>query len=412
MLLLKKLKDVEDRRLQTTLIPHEPSLRKRFANDLTVIMVNMVNNECIEMLVTPSGRPSPASLNLWKDHSFKPLGDERKVDFTPSSSSVSSTYPASATVGRWVEQSASEVLDNPFSPPDLTKENSRSIEEVTVQPQIEPPLPPPPVRKRHVKNRKPLGVKVPIAKDLPPSAVANPHEIPDIQENDALSQAIPASFKMDAASKAGSRPVVANERNERNIKPPPIEPPYMPKPSLMRTELPPDPTEPLIMLSDSPVIPKEPPFMPMESKSSSQGDYQRKIPIWDSKRVEYSPVGKLIDLSSPTQEIQDRVKNADEVDTRRLKQTMNQKKSASHLGASKSSFAAFLKDSKKATIDILDLARVSQGPVTLRVEIGRILINHLSGSRDFKGKRFAIGDWPKVFPMDGVSKLETRFTNM
>ena len=386
MLMLQTLKEVNDRRLQTTLIPPEPLLAKKLGSYLTVIVIK----DGIEMLVTANDRPIQPILKqppLWKDYLFKPYGfktycDEPKDEFTPPSSSVSSIHPATTIVDQWVERSASGKLDNPFSP-DPIQANSDSVHEVIVQSQIEPPAPPPLVRKRYAKTRKPVGMELPTASELPQAAVPNLREIPA------------------TGSTFGSPIKVVNEQE---INPPPIEPPYMPNPLLIPTGSP-------LMPIESPST-ELPPYMSIDPRASQPGDHRKKGQIWDRKVAGCAPLGSLIDFSSPASPVQDKLRKADEEDTRRLQHTMNQRKAASHFGASKSSFAAFLSDFEIATTDILRLARASQGPVTLRIEIGRILINYKSGSNDFKKKHFSIGEWPKVFPREGKSRLETRFTNM
>lgn len=395
MLMMQTLKNVKDRRLQTTLIPPDEVLSKKMKSFMTVIMVK----EGIEVLVTPSGRPSQVSLKdclLWKDHLFKPHGDETKEEYTPPLSIVSPTHPAAAQVGRWVDQSTSEVLDNPFSPPELLKEVPSLVQEVVAPPQNEPA---PPVRKRYGKTRKTPGGEVKTKSVVPESASANPREIPAIAESNALSQEFlgpelpgnsnshpkvnAADVQRSTSTSVGSQSVLINEHI---IKPPPIEPPYMPA-EPVQNEL-------------------------TGTKLSSQGDYPRKGHIWAGKFAAYSPLGDLVDVLPLGSKPKETVRKEDEVGSRQLQQTMNQRKSASHFGAAKGSFIALIKDYEHAMHDLLGLARAAQGPVCLRVEIGRILINHLSGSSDFKQKPFAPGDWVKAFPREGKSRLATVFTNM
>lgn len=388
MLQLRTLKELKDRRLNTTLVPPDFPNVKTLSSHLTTIMVK----QGVEVTVNQSGRPTKQCL-LWKDHVFKFREDEStnpsKEDFTPPSSSVSSaplgnaSVPAKvATVDQWVKESASEEkLEDPFSPPSITKEDRDSIPEVIVPPPVERPAPP--ARKRFAKSRKPMGVEVrvqvPVKDDSAESTAANPPVIPANAENDTVNHEFLGSECSDDAKihlkDAGTR----LPSNNQPLDAPPIKPP----------------------------------FMPTETNPSTKSEYGGSDSSWEKQVVNTGRAGRLIDDSLPRSNIRERIQATDEVQTRQIRRTMNQRKSAYSAGNSKGSFVALLRDFELATTTILEIAQYSQGPIKLRVEIGRILIDNMSGSSEFKKKPFSIGDWPRVFPIKaGGIKLVSLFTNL
>lgn len=393
MLQLKTLRELKDRRLDTTLVPPDFPTVKNLSNHLTTIMIK----QGVEVTVNQSSRPTKQCL-LWKDHVFQFREDGStnppKEDFTPPSSSVSSaplgnaSVPAQvATVDQWVKQSASEEkLEDPFSPPAITKEDRGSIPEAIVPPPVERPAPP--ARKRFAKSRKPMGVEVhvqvPVKDDSAESTAANPPVISANAENDTVNHEFLGSECSDDAKihlKDGtaSDPRTRLPSNNQRLDAPPIEPP----------------------------------FMPTETNASIKSEYGGSDSSWEKQVVNTGRAGRLIDDSLPRSNIRERIQATDEVQTRQIRRTMNQRKSAYSAGNSKGSFVALLKEFELATTSILEIAQYSQGPIKLRVEIGRILIDNMSGSSEFKKKPFSVGDWPRVFPIKtGGIKLVSLFTNM
>lgn len=398
MLQMKMLKDLKDRRLITTLVPTDFRSIKNLGSYLTVVMIK----QGLEITVDQGGHISK-QYTLWKDHVFKfredGSSDPPKEDFTPPSSTVSSTPLANESppeqagiVDKWVEHSASGVLENPFSPPVITKEYRGSVHEAIVQPPVERPAPPP--RKRFAKSRKPLGVEVqaqvPVKDDPAESITAISHEIPANAESDTVSNENQGSERSESAKGTASEDGVSrmlgpriglqsSPSNKQRLDAPPIEPPYM----------------------------------PIETNAATPSEYGGSDSSWEKQLVNKGRAGKLIDDSLPRYIIKDRVQPTDEVQTRQFRRTMNQRKSASSAGNFNSSFGELLRNLEQATTTILKLAHNSQGPVRLSVEIGRILINHLSGSAEYKKKAFRVEEWPLVFPIKkGTSELESLFTNM
>lgn len=411
MLQMSTLKELKDRRLSTTLVPPSFPSIKSLGSYLTVVMIQ----HGVEFTVIQPPRATKPCL-LWKDHVFQFRAEESsdppKENITPPSSTVSSTPLAVvsvptqvAIVDQWVKQSAAGVLENPFSPPTTTatKEHRGSAQEAVVPPPIERPTPPP--RKRFAKSRKPMGVEVqaqapnpaPVVDEPTESTVAILHEILADVEKDAISHEDlgyqgPDDAKIHLKEGTASEDSLSRVSGHRN-----------------RLQSVPSSEQRL----DAPPI--EPPFMPTETIARTQSESGGSDSSWEKQLVNKGRPGKLIDDSLPRLTVKDRVQApaTDEVQTRQLRRTMNQRKSASSAGKSRGSFGALVRDFELGATSILGLAQNSQGPIKLKVEIGRILINHMSGSAEYKKKPFLAGEWRQVFPANkGSSKLESLFTNL
>lgn len=404
MLQMSMLKDLKDRRLSTTLVPPSDPSIKYLGYYLTIIMVK----QGVEVTINQNEKRIPKQCLLWKDYVFKfrdyGSNDLPKENFTPPSSIVSLTPPGNvsvptqvATVDQWVKESSSGVLENPFSPPTVTNEYRGSVHESIVPPPVERPAPP--ARKRFAKLRKPMGVEVQVqvqAKDdSTESTAASSHEIPANAENDTVSHENLGSDCYDDA-RIHLKEGTASEDSSSRIS--------GPKKRLQSLQ-------PNKQRLDAPPI--EPPFMPTETSGPTQSEYGGSDSSWEKQLVNTGRAGKLVDDSLPRSNVKDKIQSTDEVQTRQFRRTMNQRKSTPSAGNSRGSFVALLNEFESATSSILELARKSQGPVKIKVEIGRILINYLSGSSEFKKKPFEPSAWPRVFPSQpGRSKLESLFTNM
>ncbi|MCJ1469281.1 hypothetical protein MMC07_007914 [Pseudocyphellaria aurata] len=411
MLQMSTLKELKDRRLSTTLVPPSFPSIKSLGSYLTVVMIQ----QGVEFTVIQPPRATKPCL-LWKDHVFQFRSEENsnppKENMTPPSSMVSPTPLANdsvptqvAMVDQWVKQSATGVLENPFSPSTAnpTKEHRGSAPEAIVPPPSERPAPP--ARKRFAKSRKPMGVGVPVQATTPAPVVDEPtepklavsHEILANVEKDAVSHEEPGSQGLDDA-KIHSKEGTASEDSLRGISGPGEGLQSVPS-SEQRLDAP----------------PIEPPFMPTETVARTQSESGGSDSSWEKQLVNKGRPIKLIDDSLPRLTVKDRMQApaTDEVQTRQLMHTMNQRKSASGAGKTRGSFVALVRDFESCAISILGLAKNSQGPIKLRAEVGRILINHMSGSAEYKKKPFLPSEWSQVFPAKkGSSKLESLFTNL
>lgn len=404
MLQLKTLKEVRDRRLHTTLIPFNSPKVKYLSSCMTVLMIK----NGVEVLNTSSGRPALMGVKqclLWNHHLFKPLKDETfdpmdpRQEFSPPSSTVSamlgdtSTHPIAKTVDQWVTQSASAELANPFAPP-VVKDRSSSVQEAFIPPPIEPSPALPPPRKRYAKTRKPIGVAIPSKDDSTEPVAPSSHEpLAKVESEIVSKEKVHSEHSEGPQRQLKDGPCVTSFEFFRQTTDPRIQLPLSANAQVLEAP------------------PIEPPYMPTDAKSSASDGLSSDL-LWERSVVLKARPGKLVDDTEPKFQVKDSVQAVDEFDTRQLRHTMNQRKSASS-GASRSSFVSLLKEFELAISCVLKVAQESWGPVKLRVEIGRILIDHLSGSSEYKKRPFPVSEWHRAFPNQmGSSKIQSSFTNM
>lgn len=400
------LKALEDRRLHTTLISPQDPIIKYLGNHMTIVM----SEKNVILLCNQKGRPSNHShikeCTLWKGFYFKNIGDKGtgviQMDQTPNAPSTSPTHlpdhPTVRTVQQWVRQSASTAASNPFTPDVIVEEPPVLFQEPVTQPDVQPP----PVRKRHIKTRKPLGREAVPVKAPDPDTIESTEDslvstattslrIDDsaIARSESTSHEKSSSGVSDDSHSQGNESmnpigyqkeqVAARGRpqNSSIVKPPPIEKPYM----------------------------------PAEPKQTALIDDSDPNPHWQQQAILHPRVGRLVDVA-PGSRVQEKIQINNESDTRVFRRTMKQQKPASFTGSS-SSITALIGSFEKAVKDILYAAKKSQGPLVLRMEIGRILIKPQPGSAENKRKQFSTNQWSSVFPLKhSAEKPETTFTNM
>ena len=434
MLQMLPLKDLPDRRLQTTLTPSNLPPVKNLASHLVVVMLK---KGAVVPAVQNSRPLSSSNLKesqLWKSHLFGPYGDEnipiaqRLGDGASSPDRlISPAQPHSdgRTVDQWIKQSAAAALADPFSPSIVPQAPSSPVHKPLPEPEVQAP----PARKRHIRVRKPLGLDTTSTDNadspVPTKTLSEPNPtipnevIPDssssemnlntskdnstqssatksldgdnnvVAQNDILTGDHPSSSSSDdarnrmekyqAVSGGSYQHIVEEDEQVASSKavlsPPPIKAPYM----------------------------------PAEQTPSSNPDDLVSNPTWTDQVVISIPATNLIDLAPTRQPIRERVQRESEVDTRSVKRTMHQNKPAL-VGGSSNTLATLYKNFELATTEILKLAQKAQGPVTLQMEIGRILIGPQPSSLEVKKRPFAVIDWSLVFP--GGRKLETLFTKV
>lgn len=410
------LKDLQDKRWITTLISPYAADVSHLGSHLTVVMVR-------RGVIVSSNQSGPAPTlatlteQLWNDYHFEAYGNanDAHMKMPPGRSS---TNPQVAAVDRWVEQNSSISFEDPFalSPPTHT---SRLPALAHSEPAAPPVVPATPVRKRHGRTRKPLGanasnIDLPgtetldtsgldsdgsklvapgLSNDLAPSGDTSGTKANGLActDNDVVSRERVGSGVPEDNQ---SRPVegTALSEDSANQKHPNEQSPNLQTNVMQAPRI------------QSPVMPK--------SKASSQSDDSIGEPSWLDSVILNPRVATLIDVPGAGHAVQERVRSRREVDTREVKRTMNQQKPASPAGPS-SSMATLLKSLESATLRILRLAHQAQGPIKLKMEIGRILIDHQSGSSEFKKKTFSVGEWSSVFPLkEGSRRLATSFTNL
>lgn len=408
LLQMVQMKDSLARKLDTTLFSATSPHVKLLPNYLTIEMVPE-DGYCLQ----PSIRPRPSSrvaCRLWDNQPYKSYGDGSYIadiyKYGPGAATRTNegpngtpAMPTVPTVDQWVEQSAA-AADNPFAPLAPVEEPPEvgvTAEEVNIK--HDPPI----GRIRHIRTRKAKGIQ-----DLPnvTQSVATSYD-GMIPVHSASSSRSPSK----SGSKAGEE--YDDPRNEDSAS-----------------------TEPSIvefLVPNRPLVPPpiEPPFMPDPSVASSEGRHDAR-PGWEAQTVTNVHTNTLLlgfdpdgpkDLHEPPKQsskvevkqnikpfsIVEKLQQVNEVETRQIRHTMNQQKASNQVGSGNT---ALLRSFESSASQILRCTRSHVGHVKLRANLGRILINHQTGSAEFKKQQFSPSEWPRVFPTQGTGKLDTVFTEM
>lgn len=431
MLQMVALKDLPDRKLQTTLTPSDLPPVKNLGSHLVVTMLKKGSI----VPTVPNGRPpsNAKESQMWRSHLFGPYGDEnipitpRLDDRTSSPDRLVSDQSNGRSVDQWIKQSAAAVLADPFLPSTLPPTLPRAPPSPVHKPQPEPEVEPPPARKRHIRVRKPMGLSIPNTPVAdPPDQERKPSDpIPTTSHevvNDTSSSDVNTTRDNSTQSSAtksleDDTQVVADVdllTNDLSSSGPFEEA----RGQMYKTQGATDSSHQYTVTEDEQVVsskalrsppPIKAPYMPAEQKASSSLDDSVSDPTWRDQVVVSVPATNLIDVAPSRQPLQERVQHESEVDTRSVKRTMHQRKPAALAGSS-NTLATLYKNFELATTEILKLAQKAQGPVTLQMEIGRILIGPPPGHSEIKKRPFAVIDWSLVFP--GGRKQETPFTKV
>lgn len=428
MLQLLALKELKDRRLTTTLVPPSGRLFKNLGSYQIVIMIKDGN-------VHPVGQPRALDRNtsaevnskLWMSYTNKPLPHMRNLGEKASGKEPLAAarahhtpfLPPSKTgaISQWVEQSATESASDPFVP---------AAPPGYELPRHEPPKPDPSLRsqdpaleqrsppKRAGRMRKPKGA----AKEDPcgpAQAIVSTEPLPDpfagidlfIQDTcqasvaaspfDSTQAATPVSQPQSTTGKANGMKPPSKGKDAPQAKPPVATPSVKSYAASAR---------PSVHHNGLPAL--EPPYMPAVSSSSTTTS---NTPHWNYQTVSNAKEGRLIDfdISTDTVEIpKDRAQKENEVASRQFRNTMRQRKpSAQTARGPQGATSTF----ETVATQLLEFVRSSRGLVNIETTIGRLLIDPRSGTGEYKKARFAIPQWPLVFPnKHGVVKLETNFT--
>lgn len=432
MLQMVPLKDIPDRRLQTTLTPNLPHVKNLSSHLAVVILKKGIIQPTVQ-----NGRPlSHANLKesqLFKSHLFGPYGDEnipiaqRLGDGASSPECLNppaqvSGHQDSRTVDQWIKQSAAAVLANPFLPANDEQAPPSPVQKPPPEPEVQAPPP----RKRHIRVRKPLGLDASTAVTDPPVqggklSDTNPTSSKEVIADNSSSD-VTSTTKDESTQSSATKSLLDDDIHVLADKYSLMNSLSSSGPSddarsqMEKIQAVADGSHKLISTDDeqmpsSKAILRPPPirapYMPAEQRSASNPDDSVSSPTWKDQIVISIPATNLIDVASPREPLRERVQRENEVDTRSIKRTMHQKKPALSTGSS-NSLATLYKNFELATTEILKLAQRAQGPVRLQMEIGRILIGPQPSSTEVKKRPFAVIDWPLVFP--GGRKLETLFT--
>lgn len=430
MLQLLPLKELKDRRLTTTLISPSGRLVKNVGSHYCVVMMK-------DGIVYPTGQPRAldrstsveVTSKLWTNAVSKPYQAKAVEESTSVQAPLVAVterpsnpfLPPKKTgeISQWVEQSAILSASDPFAPPPpptakTLPQDGALCDSPSVQAQ-EPPAERVSPRKRVGRVRKPKGAAEEIPLDTGDEiALAAENVLPDVQSfmqdlsiisSEALSTPAPtATLKAKpmslASNKIGPSAVTGKEYTERII------PEVVATPSIDTT--------PSIRTGASStrhpykrVLPAlQPPYMPAVSATSTSTS---RNPSWAA--VTSAREGNLIDFTtSPTPEesSKNRMQTKKEVASRQVKNTMGQRKPSPQVGRGSTGVAAAY---DKIAAQLFELVRSAPGVITIETAIGRLLIDPRSGTGEYKRTRFAIVQWPLVFPnKGGIVKLMTTFT--
>ena len=373
------LRELCDRRLATTLVSSD--LIKKLGHQLTVVM-NKNGQIYPEFKNSKLTRPFDIESILWKDvpyavigsaafslHSDRLLNKEEPAVANP----IAAAEGSYRTLAEWIESSAAAgaTAIDPFTPiPSKQSEqkderdDQRSVSEAIEQ-NINSKLSPP---KRAGKARKAKGaVADTISK--PCESLADSDKLDSVKEASQSSQISKSSEKILDMHEVEVRSVT-NSSGARNS--------YAEE--LAQLQFP-----------DAPSI--QPPYMPAMSTTSSLTNISSSQPVWANTRVSGIKEGNLINLTAPVPANERKAKNSNSGD---LRYTMKQRKAPSTNGPFQGE-TSVLKQYDDAAAQLLSTTRTTQGQVKLEVIIGRLMIDHQSGSSEFKKRTFAVGQWSTVF---------------
>lgn len=369
---MKTLRELGGRRLPTTLVNLDPVSNRRLGLFLTIIDRNLIDTPA-PIIVPLSSLPDQPCL-LWTEHSFKARGDLNKTnilqpkDLIPAlnADSQSSTH---GSLDHWVEQSAT-AQENPFDPPASRSDHGSSTHAADkAAPSTEPAAVAPPARKRYAKGRKPVG--------------ATPKEEPAQPLGGSSQEALGDSTR-DVNSRLGSEN--ANEAVTENILEPIVDQPqHMTPPTIA------------------------PPYMPAIPPPLIHEDG-----IW-SHRFNGRVSTLVNSIAAVGGRVEERVQPVNEAETRNLETTMAQRKAPPESNHSRVQLLDLLERLETITTTILTVARCSPGPTKMRMHIGRLLLDPMSGSKEYKTSAFPIEAFYRAFPNkieQFGNKLESLFTRM
>lgn len=370
---LTALKDLNDRRVHTTLQSQSINLRN-------ALVVSMVQGGNLVPVKTSSPQNPTSECLLWNDFPHMPFGIEMNSEaenLTSSTSTVldhASAEKFATRTGRWVQQNPSEFEDPSQSSP-MVKEESIFDDEKqpaatgTYKSPLESTSPAKPLTKRMRAVKGSLKPK--------PQTIA-PTE--DSQGSQVISGVeVPSSEEVTVTTGPGTV-TKQNQQLVQLLQPTEIEELYF-------TATPPHQNT------------------PSELGTSSAPDRSTEWEIVHGGRD-----GRLIHIDDRPQDpgmdfVNDRLQDPSP-SRKKLRNTMGQRKPQRPLAST----ATIVKSSEDAAKQILSLARPRQGPITFELGIGRLLVHSQTGPGEFK-KAFAVAEWPSAFPKkNGVNAIATETT--
>ena len=444
VLQMVSLKDNSSRKLSTTLLSPSSPHFKLAHNFMTIEMISEGGID-LDRKVRPRPLSQQQSL-LWRDHPYQTYGDgSYNVEnymhgpkVTPRSNEGSSNsiekpaVPNMQPIDQWVEESAA-AAENPFAPIDHTGD-SEKVQAAADGFQAQPV--PPTGRIRHVKVRIAKGIET--LPEIAPSVATSCDD--KIHINTGSTSRSPSKSGSRTGDEHGSRKTDASTSIESAVSqaamptptfaPPPIEPPFMPEQLDTSDDsyLHEKPTWDVRVVprfqKDASLLGFDPSeaFREQPKEQASAGARRDIAPMGNRGSLKHvggqgtNPLNgkeelqQFIGGSTKAFDIKDRVQEVNEVATRQFKYTMNQQKAQNQVASGN---FALLKSFESSAAQLLEWTRSHAEQIKLEVHLGRILINHQTGSADFRNQPFQPRQWPQVFPThEGSRKLETVFTEM
>ena len=446
LLQMSPLKCSLSRKLSTTLLSTSSPYFKLIQNLLTIEMISEGGVD-LDRKVRPRP-PNTEGSALWQDYPYNAVGNGSykaeiyhngpKATLQSSEGSgdttAKPTIPVIHTIDQWVEESAA-AADDPFAPIDHV-EKPGEINIVADNVQAKPDLSV--VRPRHIKVRKPKGLEIlPAPAPVPSVATSDYGKIPTTADGTSRSASKSGSRAGDEHDSWKSDHTTSNESISAKaamptsrVNPPPIEPPFMPKQLETSTEsylhnkptwdvkfLPQfkantsllgfDPSEELHERKN------EQPNVGARQEFTAMGPKEEAMRVGNQGTNFRTVEGKVKQDNKERNglfDIEERLQQVSEVETCQFNHTMNQQKAPTQVGSGNT---ALLKSFESSTAQLLGWTRSCAELVKLEVHLGRILINHQTGSAEYKNQPFPPNKWSQVFPAhEGSRKMETIFTNM
>ena len=359
------LKDLNDKRLVTTLVRKDP-LVKSLRDLCVLVLVKGSNIFPVHLKPAASSRES----RLWNDHVYN-CNQVRGL--------VAAKTPKEPKVqiDKWVSEVTDTDIRVDAFRPEFTMEVRQSPGVGTVK---KGPFSP---------TKKPITKRARTARGNPDAFNGAFTEFQRRHDGkEAVTQERVASFSSHQTTE-----MLSTFRESGDFhQPPSIEPPYMPPRDM-----------PLRSLSEAPWTLSQ----PLISSSATWSVVTR-----DSRS------GNLVDMSVPNEGcakdeamvVVDNLQDNSKTKARDIKYTMNQRKASTQ--ASVGGDTALVRCFEETIAHLLVLALPRKGRLGFAVDIGRLLINQQFRSSESKSKSFKTSEFVSVLSKGNAAGSETMFTNM
>ena len=437
MLRMMPLKAFNDRRLATTLISLTHKLSHVLPSQLALVMIK-------DGQFFPIAQPRPVERDdspdyqgkLWEGFVPRPYnirgvknGQLSKV--TQFSNAVGQDIKASALTGhftpylaasktskisKWVEESATRSASDPFKPSisdvhEAKQGHAREAkehltEETRKAPQTrETVLPPPSLPQRARKGRKAVGGAAAETTLEASQSTAALVGIAPVASSLATDRSADVENSAQHVSQVNEGPKTPSSRGSISIQQV-AQVNAASKTSFSRASI------SSVPVSGARLPELNPPYIPSRSNTPSIKSRADPTPDWAASIISTAQEGQLIDLgeaATPANQAKGRVQQRSEVETRKFRNTMRQRKAPpATLQATTSATIAY----DAAGTHLLKLVRSVQGCVEIQTTIGRFFVDNKSGSTQWRKSSFAIAQWHEVFPnKQGQVRFDAHLTD-